>query len=388
MFENIPRKTLGLYRLWSVFFLLALCPVTGMADVVKPALAELTIYQDGQLHFEIRASIEALLTGINAQYKNTKDAPNAAEYDRLRAMQPNQLRKEFSAFEKTFLSEITLDFDGRKADLEITDVEVPESGYKKIPRISIITLKGSLPPGAENFSWIYPEKFGDTAFRYRHFIKDEYTWSQWTWLRNGKSTGKIGIEAGFVQRPFVDVVFTYLKIGFLHIVPKGVDHILFILGIFLLSTRLSPLLWQVTAFTVAHTITLGLSMYGIIDLSPRIVQPLIALSIAYVGLENIYFATLRPSRVVVVFLFGLLHGMGFAAFLGDLGMLRSDFATTLISFNVGVELGQLSLLLGAFILLGLPFRSTLNYRALVTIPGSLLISALGLMWTVDRVVNG
>jgi hypothetical protein len=183
-------------------------------------------------------------------------------------------------------------------------------------------------------------------------------------------------------------VSSYIKLGYLHIVPLGLDHILFILGIFLLSIRLRPLLWQATAFTVAHTITLGLSMYGVISVPEQIVQPLIALSIAYVGVENIFFSKLHSTRVVIVFLFGLLHGMGFASVLADFGMPKNDFVTALISFNVGVELGQVSLLLGAWLLLALPFGSNLNYRKLVVIPGSALIAGMGLIWTIDRVING
>ncbi len=357
------------------------------ADVVKPALVELTIHDDGSLEMEVRASIEAMLAGISTRYKNTKDAPTAAQYNQFRAMQPDALAHEFAAFVPTFLDAISLRFGGQKANLKIVSVNIPEPGYKKVPRISTILLSGELPAGAENFDWTYPARFGDAAFRYRHYDPDEYTWSDWTWLRNGESTPKIGIRDEYKKRTLLEVVQSYIKLGYLHIIPLGLDHILFILGIFLLSTRLKPLLWQATAFTVAHTITLGLSMYGIIHVPERVVQPLIALSIAYVGIENIFFSKLHSTRIVIVFLFGLLHGMGFASVLADFGMPKNDFVKALISFNVGVELGQVSLLLAAWLLLALPFGSTLNYRRLVVIPGSTLIAVMGLIWTVDRVIN-
>jgi hypothetical protein len=137
-------------------------------------------------------------------------------------------------------------------------------------------------------------------------------------------------------------------LGYTHILPKGTDHILFVLGIFLLSTRWRPILAQVTAFTVAHTITLGLTIYGIVSLSPRIVEPLIALSIVYVAVENVVTPELRPWRVALVFAFGLLHGMAFAGVLSQLGLPRTEFLTALLCFNAGVELGQLSVILGAF----------------------------------------
>src|SRR5204862_4443520 len=104
----------------------------------------------------------------------------------------------------------------------------------------------------------------------------------------------------------------YFALGFTHIVPGGLDHVLFVLGVYLLSGRARSILWQVSAFTVAHSITLGLSMYGLVSVSPRIVEPLIALSIAYVAVENILLSDLKAWRVVLGFAFGLLHGMGFA----------------------------------------------------------------------------
>ena len=98
--------------------------------------------------------------------------------------------------------------------------------------------------------------------------------------------------------------------------PKGLDHILFVLGLFLLSPRLKPLLWQVTAFTVAHSVTLVLSSYKYVTLPSDVVEPLIALSIAFIAVENIFTTQLNWWRPVIVFAFGLLHGLGFAGVLG------------------------------------------------------------------------
>ena len=128
---------------------------------------------------------------------------------------------------------------------------------------------------------------------------------------------------------------------------------LFVLGIYLLSGRAARVLWQVSAFTVAHSITLGLSMYGVITVSPAIVEPLIALSIAYVAVENIFVSELKSWRVALVFAFGLLHGMGFAGVLQELGLPRSEFVTALLTFNLGVEAGQLAVIGAAFLLVGL-----------------------------------
>src|SRR5207247_6004814 len=130
------------------------------------------------------------------------------------------------------------------------------------------------------------------------------------------------------------------------------DHMLFVLGIYLLSGRARAVLWQVSAFTVAHSITLALSMYGVVAVSPKIVEPLIALSIAYVAIENIFRSDLKSWRVALVFAFGLLHGLGFAGALKELGLPRSEFLTALLTFNVGVEAGQLAVIGAAFMLVG------------------------------------
>jgi hydrogenase/urease accessory protein HupE len=181
------------------------------------------------------------------------------------------------------------------------------------------------------------------------------------------------------------VALDYLVLGFEHIVPLGLDHILFVLGIYLLSLHWRPLLAQVTAFTIAHSITLGLSLYGYISLPATVVEPLIALSIVYVALENIVTRELKPWRVFVVFGFGLLHGMGFAGVLLELGLPRSEFLTALITFNVGVELGQLTVIGGAFLAVGLWFRHHAWYRPGIVIPASAAISAIGAWWTVERI---
>ena len=140
-----------------------------------------------------------------------------------------------------------------------------------------------------------------------------------------------------------------------------------------------------TSFTLAHTITLALSIYGVLSLAPTIVEPLIALSIVYVGVENILTRELKPWRVVVVFLFGLLHGLGFAGVLTEIGLPRSEFLPALIAFNVGVELGQLAVIGIAFLAVGLWYRNRPWYRQRVTIPGSVLISLVGLYWFMERI---
>ena len=183
-----------------------------------------------------------------------------------------------------------------------------------------------------------------------------------------------------------DAAVLYLKLGYQHILPLGLDHILFVLSLYLLGSKLKPVLWQTLAFTVAHSITLGLAMYNVVRISPAIVEPLIALSIMYVALENVFTEKLRPSRIGVVFLFGLVHGLGFAGALSSLGLPQNSYLTSLIMFNVGVELGQLTVILLAFILLGKWFGHRPWYHKYIVVPLSIVIAAIALFWFGQRIL--
>jgi hypothetical protein len=179
------------------------------------------------------------------------------------------------------------------------------------------------------------------------------------------------------------IVWTFLGIGFNHIIPEGLDHILFVLGLFLLAPRFKPLLIQVTAFTIAHSITLGLCMADIVHLPSRLVETTIAASIAFVAIENIVHKDLKPWRWMVVFCFGLIHGLGFASALKELPLPRGSFFPILISFNVGVELGQLTVIAAAAVLT-VWFWKKSYYRKVIVIPGSVIIACVGLFWAVQR----
>jgi hypothetical protein len=182
-----------------------------------------------------------------------------------------------------------------------------------------------------------------------------------------------------------DAALIYLQMGYLHILPLGFDHILFILSLFLLNPRLKPVLWQATAFTVAHSITLGLAIYQVITPVTKIIEPLIAVSILYVALENIFSPRLKASRIAVVFVFGLVHGMGFAGALGLIGLPKNDYLLSLVMFNLGVELGQLTVILLAYFLFARWFGNKPFYRRAVVIPLSVLIAVTAGFWTVQRI---
>ena len=179
---------------------------------------------------------------------------------------------------------------------------------------------------------------------------------------------------------------TYLHQGFVHVLPLGLDHILFVLGLFLLSRTWRPLLLQVTTFTLAHSVTLALATLGWVQVRGSIVEPIIALSIAAVALENIFHPRYTPWRLLVVFTFGLVHGLGFASALQDLHLPASSLAVGLVGFNVGVEGAQLAVIALAFFATSW-LRDAERYRRAIVIPGSTLIALTGIYWAIDRALG-
>ena len=159
------------------------------------------------------------------------------------------------------------------------------------------------------------------------------------------------------------------------------------LALILVGGRLKTLVGVVTAFTVAHSITLALAAFGVWSPSPRIVEPAIALSIAYVAVENLTTSRLRSHRVALVFAFGLLHGLGFAGALSALALPRSQFLLALVGFNIGVEAGQIAVVALALAASAPWHRSPIQYRRFVLVPCSLAIAAIGVFWTIERVVG-
>ncbi|MFN0204462.1 MAG: HupE/UreJ family protein [Bacteroidia bacterium] len=182
-----------------------------------------------------------------------------------------------------------------------------------------------------------------------------------------------------------EVFSKYLNLGFTHILPLGLDHVLFILGIFFLNSDLKKIILQASMFTLAHSITLGLAVYGIIQPPSNLIEPLIALSIVFLALENLVANSLKTWRILLVFLFGLIHGMGFAGALAELGLPKYAFANALISFNIGVELGQLTVIFVMYFLVARLFSEKTWYRKGIVIPASVVIALIASYWTVERI---
>ena len=193
------------------------------------------------------------------------------------------------------------------------------------------------------------------------------------------------INYALQDAPVNQVVWFYFALGFKHIIPFGIDHILFVIGLCLLSTNIKTIFWQATAFTVAHSITLALSMKNMIVAPGAVVEPIIALSIVFVAIENMLLTTLKPWRIAIVFLFGLIHGMGFASSLNEIGLPADKFFTSVLAFNIGVELGQVTIITAMFVLVIIPLRNKTWYRYGVVYSLSAIIAIIASYWTVQRV---
>jgi len=356
-------------------------PGLPSAHELERTRVTLVFAADGSFTLDIANDPDWLLLRLEPFLEDYPEIPARTSTDRLA---PDQRDARLAILAPVMRDRIVLFVDGREIQPPAIAYEPPPTPWAPdgTPTPGHYRMRGRVPPDARLLRWFY----GIVADSYPLIITraDGQTYTEWiggtVWSRPIDLTGQ------FIPPTRREIVGRYVGLGFTHILPRGLDHILFVLGLFLLSTRLRPLLWQVTAFTVAHSITLGLSMYGVVSLPPRVVEPLIALSIAYVAIENLITRELHPWRVLVVFLFGLLHGLGFAGVLRELGLPRSEFLAALLSFNVGVELGQLAIILGAAAAAA-PFARHAWFRRRVVVPASLSIAAVALYWTVVRMAG-
>ena len=323
---------------------------TAQAHEVVPSIGDMRAV-DGTLTFEIRANIESFIAGINlTETADTNESDQAETYDALRALSPAELAMRFEAFWPQMAQGITLTADGAPLAPTLTSVNVGPVGDVGVVRFSTIEFSAPLPDGAENVQMGWAPEFGVLVLRQMD-VPAPYD----GYLEAGALSDQIAL-AGGGQATWWETFANYIPVGFDHIVPKGLDHILFVLGLFFLAARFRPLLLQVSLFTLAHTITLAaaaLGYTGFVDDFTQasfgiafidIVEPLIALSIAYVAIENIFTKGISPWRPFVIFIFGLLHGLGFASVLAEFGLPEETFVAALIGFNVGVEVGQLAVI--------------------------------------------
>jgi hypothetical protein len=323
--------------------------------------------------YEVEVVTDARALAEKLQAVNGITAPVPAGASRLRSL--------IADSDEQFRRRVKLAFDGAEVRPAIAySVEPPIDALSA--SAATIWLTGEVPANARDFTWNYGWTFSTYSINVRTRESEP---PSTLWLEGGDTSPPVMVASPDLQFSRMQIALRYLTLGFTHILPYGFDHVLFVLGIYLLSRRAKPVLWQVSAFTIAHSITLGLSLYGLISASARIVEPMIAVSIAYVAVENLFLSELRPWRVALVFAFGLLHGMGFAGALRELGLPRAEFASALAAFNLGVEAGQLAVIGAAFLLVGRHCSQKAWYRSRIAVPASAAIAGIALFWTIERI---
>ena len=356
-------------------------PAASRAHPLTFTETTIVLRPDGSFQTDLICDLDALALGA------PQNADDAALVAALGALAPVELEARLDRLRQLFQRRVRVRFDGEPVPFEVSfpDQGTPVATESSIPTMLGLTarLTGIVPDGAREMEFFASRAFSDVHLTVRDETRGLTTRSV---LERGARSDPYTL-AGPVEPPTaLQTGRQYLGLGFVHIVPLGLDHILFVLGLFLLGTRTRPLVWQVSAFTVAHAATLSLAVFEIVSLPARVVEPLIALSVVYVAVENVLTDRLTPWRPAVVFGFGLLHGLGFAGALGQLGLPEQERLLGLVSFNVGIELGQLLVIAVALASVGWCRRRPW-YRARIAVPASVAIAGVGLFWAVERLAG-
>ncbi len=370
----------GRSRIWWILILAAAAffpQPNSLAHGLGAARVKVLFSKGGTYRAEVELDLRHATSGIGP-------APGFTDLHSQEVSR--RVARRYGRLLRDFTNGMILLFDSRQVQPRLEKVRsMTESGLEsELPPWKFLHLRysGKIPAGAGEFQWGQTLALGQVSLSLRHEGQED---PDVQWLQEGAMSPPFPLNRDYVPPTFLGTVGRYLVLGFTHILPLGIDHILFVLALFLLSLEWRPLLAQVTAFTLAHTVTLATSTLGIASLPPRIVEPLIAISIVTIAVENLLTERLARHRIGVVFGFGLLHGMGFATVLRHLGLPSSQLAAALVSFNVGVEIGQLAVLTLAFLAVGLWFRHKQWYRRAIVLPGSVGIALCGLYWTVQRI---
>ena len=265
-----------------LLFILLFIPSIVFSHELKPSIANFQfIEKDNKLNFKlsIQLNLEAILANIDPSHSDTDESKNSDYYNSLRKLPTEQLLDVFKKSLINFKDNIFLTQNELKIPFKIDNVQIDRIGDLKLSRKTLIQISGSnIDKNNLQFGWI--KDYGPVILRVSNPQKEiVYT----EYLKINSVSKNFSITKNKDQNLFAEI-YNYLTIGFLHIVPKGLDHILFVIGLFLFSPKFKPLLIQVSAFTLAHTITIFLGVLNILSISPQIVEPIIALSIAYVAI--------------------------------------------------------------------------------------------------------
>ena len=368
--------------LFKIFIFLLFFIKSSYAHELHPAIANLNIYEkDNTINANllIRLNLEAIIAGIDNSHSNTEKSEKSEVYQNLREMNPKLLLSEFKSKIKNFDNKIKLISHNRSLDLNLMNMVIPEVGNTNLIRDTLVSFNIQ-KIDEENLQFSWNKNLGSIILRVNSIFNEPL----YTELVEGGKQSKLFSIKNKTEASLFQNIKKYIQIGFKHIIPKGLDHILFVLALFLLSPKLKTLVLQVSIFTLAHTITLFLGVLSIITIPVNIVEPIIALSICFIAIENLFTENINRTRPYIVFIFGLLHGLGFAGVLNEIGISSDLFVSSLISFNVGVELGQISVIILSYTFIALLFQKKLWYRSRITKPISIVIAFIGFYWFIQR----
>ena len=367
---------------FKIFIFLLFFIKSSYSHELRPAIANLNIYEKDNIinaNLSIRLNLEAIIAGISTEHSNTEESEKSDEYQDLRKMNPTLLLHEFNSKIKNFHNKINLVSNNKNLDLILLNIVIPEVGNTKTIRDTLVNFN-ILKIDEKNLQFSWNKNLGSIILRINSVTKEPLH----TELIDAGKRSKLFSTKTKTEIAFFQNIKKYIQLGFKHIIPKGLDHILFVLALFLLSPKLRPLVFQISIFTLAHTITLILGVLNIIIISGTIVEPIIALSIFFIAIENLFTKNINNLRPYVIFIFGLLHGLGFAGVLNKIGVSSNLFISSLISFNVGVELGQISVIILSYIFIALLFQKKSWYRSRITQPISVVVAFIGFYWFIQR----
>ena len=365
------------------FALLFFFSSTINSHEIKPAIVDLII-ADGQASIDFKINAEQILAGVDAsQYQDTNDAHQAELYDQFREKNEEELKQDIQQNWNLFQDQITINgLEG--SSLSLVDLMIDQDVNPEYPRDTNLKTEALL--NQNEITIQFATELGPVVIRqFEDISKENMIFS--TYLQPGEISAELSTIS---QATISQTIIEYIILGIEHIVPKGLDHILFIFGVFFFAVKLKPLLWQVTMFTLAHSLTLILASLKLVFIPASIIEPLIALSIGYVAFENIFqrqgkfHSRSNAIRYAVIFFFGLIHGLGFAFVLEDIGLPTGQLILSLLSFNIGVEIAQIGLVVLAYLLMFYPSKQ-LWYRKAIQIPCSLVIGLIGIYWFFERV---
>lgn len=389
----------GAWRVCQCLLLGLLClvaPQKSTAHELLPTIADMSLAQDGVLILDFRINLEALLAGVDLDaVSNTDDDTASDAYDALRRRPGAEIEIRAPEIIDAW-NAVPLVTSSAPVTLELRSLTLSDDIDFELPRIAEMRVAGLLPPDAETVVIRWPAGSGALVLR-QQGVSEPYTG-----YLNGGTTSPAILLGEAPEFPPQQVILEYLPLGVAQVLPRGLDHMLFVLGLFLLSAHWRPLVWQLSLFALGFAVTMGLAALGHLSVPAHVVAPVMAASVVYVAIENLIDRALSLRRLLLVFCFGLFHGLAFAAGFSVVDVPDAQVLVALAGYGLGVEIGQLAVIaiagFGLRVCVLLAGRSALNdaeapaasypvmFRA-VSFPLSLAMAVTGLIWCVQRLTG-